>query len=108
MTGGGASITYLNAGGIYNIQGTGNTEPIINFPANLSTDQYGTFWTITNATGQAQQLILIQSGLYKLTLPGAVLTRGDGQELALFIYPGQSVTFVFFDGSNTTAEFIAF
>lgn len=104
----GGSVTYLNAGGVYNVQGTGNTAPNINFPTNLSTDQYGTFWTITNTTGQADQLITIQAGVYKLTLPEAVLTRSDGQEIALFIYPAQSVTFVFVAGSNTTAEFIAF
>ena len=108
MTNGGANITYLNAGGVYNVQGANNTEPAISFPADLSTDQYGTFWTITNTTGQADQLILIQSGVYLLTLPGGVLTRGNGLEIALFIYPGQSVTFVFVAGSNTTAEFIAF
>lgn len=103
-----ATVTYANAGGIYNIQGTSYTDPLISFPTSLTSDQYGTFWTFNNTTGQAAQRILLNTGVYKLTLPGQVLTCSTGQQIALYIYPTQSITFVFVAGSGTTAEFIAF
>ena len=106
------NIVFANAGGVYTIlNDMGVNNPIFNFPTNLTSDQYGTFWTITNGFTTAFN-INIKSGINKLTVPGAVITCAQGVGETNFIQMslnvGQSITFVFFAGSTTTAEYIAF
>ena len=99
--------SLIRAGGVFNITQIGGSPPVFVFPNNLTTDQFGTYWTLTNTIGAAERTINIQ-GMYKLTVPGAVLTVGVGQQIVLSIYVGHSITFVYVAGSAGTAEFIAF
>ena len=106
------TIVLTNAGGVYTIlNDMGVNNPQFIFPSTLTSDQYGTFWTITNGytTGFS---ININSGIFKLTVPGTVITclQGVGETnfIRMSLNAGQSITFVFFAGSTTTAEYIAF
>jgi hypothetical protein len=104
------TIPLTNAGGLYTIQTAG--QPIFRFPTNLTSGEYGTFWTITNGFVTGGQRIIIESGIFKLTIPGSVLTcpqnQNPNQSINLGLAPGQSITFVFFAGSGSSAEYIAF
>lgn len=105
------SAQFINAGGLYTLQQDAIT-PQLSFPSNLTSDQYGTFWTVTNGNTQLNQRININSGIYKLTIPGSVLTCQQNQipnfYIDLGLAPGVSITFVFVAGSGSTAEYIAF
>jgi hypothetical protein len=99
--------SLIRAGGVFNITQTAGSPPLFVFPIDLTTDQFGTYWTLTNTVGSQELSIKIQ-GMYKLTIPGAVLTVGGGQQIDLSLYVGHSITFVYVAGSAGTAEFIAF
>lgn len=99
--------SLIRAGSVFNITQTSGNPPVFVFPIDLTTDQFGTYWTLTNTIGSAELTIIIQ-GMYKLTIPGAVLTVGVGQQIVLKLYVGHSITFVYVAGSAGTAEFIAF
>jgi hypothetical protein len=99
--------SLIRAGSVFNITQTSGNPPVFVFPIDLTTDQFGTYWTLTNTIGSAELTIIIQ-GMYKLTIPGAVLTVGVGQQIVLNLYVGHSITFVYVAGSAGTAEFIAF
>ena len=107
------SILLTTAGDVYRCDSVMFVPPEFVFPSNLTSDHYGTFWTITNGLtdGPAQEII-IAGGIFKLTIPGSVLTCQQGANPAQFIRLGltsqQSITFVFFAGSGATAEYIAF
>lgn len=105
------SAQFIDAGGLYTLQQNA-IVPQLSFPSNLTSDQYGTFWTVTNGNTQLNQRMYIQSGIYKLTIPGSVLTCQQNQNpnyyIDLGLAPGQSITFVFFAGSGSSAEYIAF
>lgn len=109
-SGGSFDVLLTNAGGLYTIQTAG--QPSFRFPTNLTSDEYGTFWTITNGYITQEQKIDIISGIFKLTIPGSVLTcpqnQNPNQYINLGLAPGQSITFVFFAGSGSSAEYIAF
>ena len=55
---------------------------------------------------------VITSGIFKLTVPGTVITclQGVGETnfIRMSLNVGQSITFVFFAGESTAAEYIAF
>jgi hypothetical protein len=97
----------INAGVVLNMTQLGGDPPLFTFPIDLTTDQFGTYWTITNTIAPNEQNIKIRN-MYKLTIPGAVLTVGAGQQIDLSVYRGHSITFVYVAGSAGTAEFIAF
>ena len=105
-------VIFTEAGGLYAIQSSTNGTPQFVFPSTLTSDQYGTFWTITNQYTDEAQRIYINSGIYRLTIPGGKINCPQGQNPNVYIdlglAPGQSISFVFFAGSNTTAEYIAF
>jgi hypothetical protein len=109
-SGGAITIPLTNAGGLYTIQTAG--QPSFRFPSDLTSGEYGTFWTITNGYISMEQRIIISEGIFKLTIPGSVLTCPQGENpqpsIDLGLAPGQSITFVFFAGSGATAEYIAF
>jgi hypothetical protein len=99
--------TLIRAGSVFNITQVAGNPPLFVFPIDLTTDQFGTYWTLTNTIGANEQNIKIQN-MYKLTIPGAVLTVGVGQQIDLSVYRGHSITFVYVAGSAGTAEYIAF
>jgi hypothetical protein len=99
--------TLIRAGSVFNITQVAGLPPLFVFPIDLTTDQFGTYWTLTNTVGAGGLSIKIQ-GMYKLTIPGAVLTVGVGQQIDLSLYVGHSITFVYVAGSAGTAEYIAF
>ena len=105
------TIVFTNAGGVYSIlQDMGPGIPQFIFPNTLTSGEYGTFWTITNGYTNARNISIL--GINKLTVPGQVITCAQGFGETTFIQMslnvGQSITFVFFAGSTTTAEYIAF
>lgn len=103
------ALALTTAGDLYAIQSE-TVLPTFTFPSNLTSDQYGTFWTITNQYITGDQKISITSGILNLTISGSVLNCPQGQGLSIDVglSPGQSITFVFFAGSGATAEYIAF
>jgi len=105
------ALALTTAGDLYAIQSE-ITSPTFTFPSNLTSNEYGTFWTITNQYTTGDQKISITSGIFKLTISGSVLTCQQNQNpnfyIDLGLAPGQSITFVFFAGSGATAEYIAF
>ena len=105
------TIVFTNAGGVYSIlQDMGPQSPKFIFPNNLTSSEYGTFWTITNGYTNARNISIL--GINNLKVPGKVITCAQGFGETTFIQMslnvGQSITFVFFAGSTTTAEYIAF
>jgi hypothetical protein len=102
-------FTLAGAGSIYTIGGTFYVNtPSFTFPTTLTSADYGTYWTITNTRANSGQEFTITGGIYKLTIPGAVLTRNGTDLIRLVTTQGSSITFVFFAGSGSTAEYIAF
>ena len=102
-------LTLANVGSVYTFGGTFYSyPPSIGFPTNLTSDEYGAYWTITNTTANTGQEITIGRGIYKLTVAGAVLTVGVGEIIRLATTQGSSTTFVFVAGSGSSAEYIAF
>jgi len=103
------ALTLTTAGDLYAIQSQ-IAYPTFTFPSNLTSNQYGTFWTITNQYTTEDQKISITSGILNLTISGSVLNcpQGTGVTIDVGLAPGQSITFVFFAGSGATAEYIAF
>jgi hypothetical protein len=106
---GGVSIPggAINSGTVYNIIQP-LSDPLITFPLDLTSDHYGAFWTFTNTLGSSPQRIVILSGIQTLQISGTLLTRGIGQQIGLDIPLGQSITFVFTDGSGSSTSYIAF
>jgi hypothetical protein len=100
-------VSLIRAGSVFNNTQTSGSPPVFTFPIDLTTDQFGTYWTLTNTVG-AQELTINIQGMYKLTIPGAVLTVGADQRIVLSLYAGHSITFVYVAGSAGTAEYIAF
>ena len=108
-----STVTFANAGGAYSIQASA-TMPTFSFPTNLTSNEYGTFWTVTNTfSGDLAQTIQIISGIRILQIPGSKLTC-DFQKsptpefISLDIYQGQTIIFVYVAGSGVNAEYIAF
>jgi hypothetical protein len=99
--------SLIHAGSVFNITQTSGSPPVFTFPIDLTSDQYGAYWTLTNTTG-AQELTINIQGLYKLTIPGSVLTVAAGRQIVLSLHAEHSITFVYVAGSTGTAEFIAF
>jgi len=106
------SQTYVpslgtNSGSMYCITSAIN-DPIIYLPGSLTSDQYGSFWIITNSGGGDGQRIFLR-GLTQLTLSGVVLTMNPiGQYISIYMSAGETITFVFVGGSGSSTTYIAF
>jgi hypothetical protein len=104
ITGAVRPITISNydehSGRLFNFPGSGGNWTIT-LPTSNSSNYYGVFWTFTNNTSTANDLVLTFSNTAGIQYNG--ITDATIATLA----PNQSVTLVYSDGSNTTSTYIA-